>query len=276
MLLDKKYFATNNLTAAIQSKNLLFKAIATLVSLQLLACSSSSKMANNRGYLVSTAEISENIASFIGQSVTVRNDISETIGERGFILDQDRILSGETVLVIDTSKNTSKFFGDRTPEIIVNGTVERLDLNDLEQNYSLNLDRNLYARYEGKPVILADSLILSPDPEDLTGNPEIYYDTPLAIKGEVDDPTKYGAFELDEEQAFGGEDLLVVAIDKPQLQLQEEQTVIVYGVLRLFVADELERDYNLGWDLSAKENMKAEYDGKPVFIAEKIRVLNNY
>lgn len=273
MLLDKKYFAINNLTAAMGSWNLLVKAIAIITSLQLLACSSSSQVADSRGYLVSTAEISENIDSFIGQSVTVRNDISETIGERGFILDQDRILNGETVLVINTSKNISKFFGDRTPEILVNGTVERFNLNDIEQKFSLSLDRNLYARYEGKPAIFANSLILSPDPEDLTGNPEVYYDKPLAIKGEVDDVKQYGAFELDEEQAFGGEDLLVVQTDRSRIQLQEEQTVIAYGVLRLFVAEELERDYNLGWDLSAKEEMKAEYDRKPVFVAEKIRVL---
>ena len=269
MPLDKK-FPLNNLTAAIRG-NLWLKAIALITSLQLLACSSSSKVANSQKYLVSTAEISENIDSFIGESVTVRNDVVETIGDRGFILDQDRILNGETVLVIDTSKNSSKFFGDRTPEILVNGTVERLNLNDIEQKYSLNLDRNLYARYEGKPAIFADSLILSPDPEDLTGNPEVYYDRPLAIKGEVDDVKQYGVFELDEEQAFGGEDLLIVQTDS-QLQLQEEQTVIIYGVLRLFIVDELDRDYNLGWDLSVKEEMKAQYDRKPVFVAEKIRV----
>ena len=269
MPLDKK-FALDNLTVAIR-KNLWLKAIAFITSLQLLACSSSSKVANSQKYLVSIAEISENIDSFIGESVTVRNDVVETIGDRGFILDQDRILNGETVLAIDTSKNSSKFFGDRTPEILVNGTVERLNLNDIEQKYSLNLDRNLYARYEGKPAIFADSLILSPDPEDLTGNPEVYYDRPLAIKGEVDDVKQYGVFELDEEQAFGGEDLLIVQTDS-QLQLQEEQTVIVYGVLRLFIVDELDRDYNLGWDLSAKENMKAQYNRKPVFVAEKIRV----
>ena len=51
-------------------------------------------------------------------------------------------------------------------------------------------------------------MILSPDPEDLTRNSEIYYGKHLAIKGEIEDIKSYGVFELDEEQVFGGEDLL--------------------------------------------------------------------
>ena len=223
-----------------------------------------------RGYLVSTAEIVENVDSFVGQSVSVRNDIIETIATNGFILDQDSVLNGEAILVIDPSQTSVSVSNTDTPEVIVSGTVEKLNLARLGQKYNLNLDRDLYSQYEGKPAIVATSVILSPDPEDLTKQPELYYDRPLAIQGEVDDVESYGVFEIDEEAAFGGEDLIVLQ-QKP-IKLEEEQNVIIYGVLRPFIVEELNRDYNFNWDLATQKQLKAEYDRKPVFVAEKIRL----
>ena len=221
-----------------------------------------------RGYLVSTAEIAENIDSYVGQSVSVRNDIVETVGTNGFILDHDSVLNGETVLVIDPSQSSVSVSNTDTPEVIVSGTVEKLNLARLAQN-NLNLDRDLYSQYEGKSAIVATSVILSPDPEDLTKQPELYYNRPLAIQGEIDEIKDYGVFEIDEEAAFGGEDLIVVQ-PKP-IELKEEQNVIIYGVLRPFIAEELKRDYNFDWDLGTQEQLQAQYDRKPVFVAEKIR-----
>ena len=261
MRLDKKYFSFN-------CKRFPLWAIAILA--QLSACSNIRAASN--GYLVSTAEITENIDSFIGKSILVRNDVLEAIDEQGFILDKDRAFSGETILVINISATSSILPEDRTPEVLVGGKVERLNLSSIEQKYSLDLDSSLYAEYEGKPVIIATTLIDSPDPEDPIARPEIYYDKPLAIKGEVEDIKEYGVFELDEERVFGGEDLPVVQI-KSKIQLYDEQTVIVYGVLRLFIAEEFERDYNLGWDSVILAQMEAEYNHKPVLVTKEIQLL---
>ena len=95
----------------------------------------------------------------------------------------------------------------------------------------------------------------------------------MAIEGEVDDVESYGMFELDEEAAFGGEDLLVIQVEP--IELQEEQMVIIYGVLRPFIAEEFERDYDLVWDLATQKQVEAEYDGKPVFVAEKVQLLRS-
>ena len=232
-------------------------------------CVDTSK-AIERGYLVSTVEIVENTDSFIGQSVAVRNDIVETIGKDGFILDQDSVLNGETILVIDPSQTLITVPNTETPEVIVSGTVEKLNLSQFAQKHNLNLDSNLYSQYEGKPAIVATSVILSPDPHDLTKQPELYYDRPLAIQGEVDEIGDFGVFELDEEAAFGGEDLIVVS--QQPIELKEEQNVIIYGVLRPFVAEELKRDYDLDWDLETQQQLEAKYEQKPVFVAEKIRL----
>ena len=245
----------------------LFGAIAMTMAVS-GGCVNTSK-AIERGYLISTAEIAENVDSFVGQSVSVRNDIIETIGTNGFILDQDSVLNGETILVIDPSQTSVSVANTDTPEVVVSGTVEKLNLTQLAQN-NLNLDPDLYSQYEGKAAIVATSVILSPDPEDLTKQPELYYDRPLAIQGEVDDIEDYGLFEIDEEAAFGGEDLIVVQ-QKP-IELEEEQNVIIYGVLRPFIAEELKRDYDLDWDLATQKQLSAEYNRKPVFVAERIEL----
>lgn len=237
------------------------------------ACADSSPPAVNKSGLVDVAEITQNIESYIGQTVLVRNDVIQTIGERGSILDKDRAFSGETIIVIDTSKVPLKLAEENTPEVLVKGKVKRLTLADIQQQYNITLDSNIYSKYENQPAIVADSLILSPDPEDLTKNPEAYYNKPLAIAGELEDLKSYGVFELDEEQAFGGEDLIVVQ-PKPRIKLNKEQMAIVYGKLRPFIAVELERDYDLGWDLLVRQEIEAEYSQKPVLVADKIQLVN--
>ena len=251
---------------------IIVKAIAMVAAIQLSGCADNSPPPDNQNYLTSTAEITENINFFLGKSVAVRNDVVETIGDRGLVLDRDRILSNEILLIIDTSETPFSFSGDRTPEIVVRGTVDRLNFNRLQQEFNLNLDRRLYAQYEGKPAIIATSTILSPDPEDLSDRPDLYYDLPLAVTGEVEDiDRQHNLFELDEEKAFGGEDLLV--LHTKSVELNEEQNVILYGALCFFVAEELERDYNLGWDLPTQKELEAKYSQKPVFVAEQIQIL---
>ena len=239
---------------------------------QLSACLSTLETKKGSSYLVATGEITENVDRFIDKSILVRNDMTQRVGTRGLILDNDRLFDGEAILVIDISKTTWEIIGDKTPEILVDGKVERLNMERVKQKYKIELEPDAYARYEGKPVIIANSIIPSPDPEDLTANPEIYYGKSLAIKGEVDDVKDYGIFEIDEEKVFGGEDLLVLQPES-EIQLIEEQTAIVYGVLRQFIIEDLERDYNLGWNSLTKAQIEAKYANKPVLVTNKIQLL---
>lgn len=257
-------------SAIITPKFVLLAIASTLIFLS--ACSSNSSVAIDLNGLVDVADITQNAESYLGKTVLVRNDVIEAIGEKGLVLDKDRAFSGEPILVINISPMPSIFFNDKTPEVLVSGIVEQLNLTAIEQQYGLKLDRDLYNPYETKPVIIAQSLILSPDPEDLTNNPELYYGKSLAIEGELEDLKPYGIFELDEEQVFGGEDLLVVQ-PNPRIELNEEKNALVYGRLRPFIVIELERDYDLGWDLSIEKQIEAEYTQKAIFVAEKIQIL---
>jgi hypothetical protein len=220
----------------------------------------------------SVAEITNNFNSFRGKTVSVRNDIQELLGEAAFILDKDRLFDGETILVIDVSQTLLTLPNGEGTEVWVKGRVVQFVLTEIEQEHGLDLDPNLYAKYEGKPAIIAQSVILSPDPNDITRNPEAYYHKLLAVEGEVEDINSSGIFELDEEQLFGGKDLLVVKA-KPEIEIQDEQTVLVTGILRPFIAAEFERDYNLNWDLSLQQQIEAEYFEQPALVAEKVALV---
>lgn len=245
--------------------------IALAASVLLSACRdiSNTSTEEDMSQQASVAEITKNFNRFRGQTVSVRNGIQELLGEAAFILNKDRIFEGEPILVIDVSQTLLTLPNGERTEVWVKGRVVRFVLTDIEQEQDLDLDPHLYAKYEGKPAIIAQSVILSPDPGDITRNPEAYYHKLLAVEGEVEDVESSGIFELDEEQLFGGEDLLVVKA-KPEIEIQEEQTVLVTGILRPFVAAEFERDYSLNWDLSLQQQIEAEYFEKPALVAEKV------
>lgn len=75
---------------------------------------------------------------------------------------------------------------------------------------------------------------------------------------------------MDEDKLFGGQDLLVIRAGTPKRTVNEGEKVAVTGVLRPFVVAELERDYDLNWDLTLQRTLEAEYKNKPVFIANEV------
>lgn len=250
-------------------------AIAALVSFWLSACLNAPQTPTQENLsLLSVAEIAKNYDSLKGKIVSVRNDVRELLEDRIFTLDKDQILGGETVLVFDTSPKPLHLPQGEGTEVWVRGKVADFSLADLQREYDLDLDPNLYKKYENKPAIAASSIMLSPDPGDITPNAEIYYNKRLAVKGEVEDIQTSGIFELDEEQLVGGEDLLVINT-KSKTKVQNEQTVLVIGTLRPFISAEFERDYDLEWDLSLKQQLEAEYEKKPALVADQIDIVKS-
>ncbi len=218
---------------------------------------------------VTTEEVSEGAEGLIGQTVSVRAEVEETLDDTSFLLEDDQLFGGEDILVINASGEPFVLVEGDDTEVQVTGEVQQLVTADFETEYGLDLDPELYADYEDRPVIVAQSIALSPDPGDLTTNPEAYYNQRIAVAGEVEDKLSPTTFTLDEEQLFGSEDLLVIAQGMtPETQDGEEVTVT--GVLRPYVQTEFETEYDLDWDLSVQEQIEAEYTEKPVFVADSV------
>lgn len=220
------------------------------------------------------AEASSDLAQRIGQRVTVRNDIETWVGAIAFVLDDDQILGGQPPLVIHASGQPFDVPRQNDIEVQVSGTVERFVRADIAQRYGLDLPQEDYGAYEGQLAILAESVVLSPDPGDLTQQPDAYYGKRLAIAGEVEDVIAPNVFQLDEEQLFGAEDLLVIVINPeiPDVTTEEETEVTVTGILRPFQLAEFQRDYSLDWDRSLQRKIEAEYANKPVLVGQEVYV----
>jgi hypothetical protein len=218
---------------------------------------------------VTTEEISDGAEGLIGETVSVRAEVEEVVDDTSFLIEDDQFFGGEDILVINASGEPFVLVEGDDTDVQVTGEVQQLVIADFETEYGLNLDPTLYADYEDRPVVVAQSIALSPDPGDITSNPDLYYNQRIAIAGEIEDKLDGNTFTLDEEELFGGEDLLVIS-NMPSPQAQDGEKVVVTGVLRPYVKADFETDYDLTWDLNVQEQVEAEYTEKPVFVADEV------
>jgi len=218
---------------------------------------------------VTSEELTDGAEEAIGEVVSIRSEVGETVDEVSFLLEDDQLFGGEDILVINASEEPFVLPEDSETPIQVTGEVQQLVIAEFEQAYGVVLESELYAEYEERPVVVAQSIALSPDPGELTSNPEQYYNQRIAIAGEIENKFSPTTFSIDEEQLFDGDDLLVIS-DAGAGQAQDGEKVTVTGVLRPYVKAEFEADYDLDWDLSVQEQIEAEYTDKPVFLADEV------
>lgn len=213
---------------------------------------------------VTAEEVAEQTEAVEGQTVTIRSEVQQKVGESSFTLDNE----GEDILIVNVSNQLFLLPTDDELEVQVTGKVATFVLADIEREFGLDLEPEVYAEFEAKPVLLAESLALAPDPGEVTQRPERFYDLAIAVEGEVEDVIDANTLTLDEEQLFGASDLLVIGT--PAVDSLKGQRVTVTGKLRKFIVTEFEQDYDLTWDLAIKNKLEAEYSEKPVFVAEAL------
>ncbi|MGV2829923.1 hypothetical protein [Myxosarcina sp. GI1(2024)] len=215
-------------------------------------------------------DIEENPTDALGERVTVRGQVEEEV-EPGttFTLDAEGFLEGEEVLVVNLSGEMLPEMPDEELELQVTGEVGSFVYADVNSLYDLDLDPDLYVDYEGRPVIFADAITLSPGIGDISERPENFYGKEVAVVGEVGEMWNTNTFVLNEEQLIGGEEVLVLNLSGEQIPA-EEREVVVTGMVRPFVAAELERDYDLDWDLDVQQELEAEYSQRPVIVVDSI------
>lgn len=218
---------------------------------------------------VTTSELTDDLDTYLGETVTIREEAQEVVGESAFLLDEDELFGGEEVLVINASGEGIFLVEGDSTEVQVTGEVRELITADVEREYDLDLDEELYTEYEQRPVIIAQSLALAPDPEDLTSEPELYYNRRIVVEGEVEEFWTSEIMSVDGEALFADDDLLVIN-PNANLDFTEDEEVVITGVLRPFVVSEIDRDYDLTWDLDFQQELEAEYTENPVFIADEV------
>jgi hemin uptake protein HemP len=218
---------------------------------------------------VTTEDLSENLDAYLGQTVSVREEVEELVGDYAFMLDDDQLFGGEEILIINASGQPVNLVEGDDTDVQVTGEVRELILADLEQDYGFDLDDELFVDYEDQPVIVAQSIALAPDPGDITDNPENYYYQRLAVNGDVGMVVSENTVTLESEELFGGEDLLAIS-PEDTISLNEDEEVVMTGVLRPFITSEIEQEYDLTWDLDLQEKLEAEYQDRPILIVDSV------
>ncbi|EAZ91523.1 hypothetical protein [Crocosphaera chwakensis] len=207
----------------------------------------------------------------VGQEVTIRAPVKEEISDQAFVVQAE---DGTDVLVINSPGQPATLPGDDTP-IQVTGEVVEFVIADVEVDYGLELDNDLFVDYETEPAIVAESIALAPTPEQLAeGDAQPFYDQVIAVEGDVGSILSSNTFALYEEGWIDDRGLLVIGVDRAldaeNTALQEGETVTVTGRLRDFDLAVLEQEYNLGLDEEEAAEFEARYTDRPVIVAEEV------
>lgn len=230
------------------------------------------------GENVTTEDVIERTDEVLGQEVTIRNEVGQQIDDFAFTMIDDEVFGGEEVLVINASGEPTLL-----PEDIplqVTGEVVQFVIADVEAEYGLDLDDELYVDYEEQSAIIAEAIALSPTAETVLEEPDLFYTAEtIAVQGDVENIYSPYAFVLHDEEVVDDDGLLVISVTpEPILESDAAGTedyteVVVTGEVRPFVIADIERDYDYDWsdfDQATLEEIEAEFANKPVVIAQQI------
>ena len=216
---------------------------------------------------VTTEEVADKTNALLGKTVTVRSEVEKKVGANSFTIGDDKLFGSEKILVINASGASTVLPDDI--KLQVTGKVAKLVVADVEREFKLNLEPEVEVEYKDKPVIIAQSIALAPEPGEVTKNPSAFYNKTIAVKAEVEDIISPTSFTLDEDKLTSTQDLLVLNTT-PSQTIKDGQEVVVTGVLRPFVVADIERDYDLNWDLTLQRKLEAEYSQKPALVTKSV------
>lgn len=222
---------------------------------------------------VTIEKITGNIEEYEGQMVTVRSEVEEELGESGFVLQTDDFFGGEPFLLLNASAEPVIRPND---EIAVQGTgtVREFILADIERDYGIDLEDELYVDYENVPAVIAESVALAPTPEELAENPSAFYDQVIAIKAEVGEMFSSSTMTIYEEGWIDDIGLIVVGVnrdlDAEDSALQSGEMVVITGMARPLDINLLEQDPELGWDSDEISEFESRYTDRPMIFADGV------
>jgi hypothetical protein len=226
----------------------------------------------NPSFGITTEEdVVEETQEVAGKEVTVRSLIREKLGDSGFVIEAK---AGEPIVVINAT-GASLEIPDESIPIQATGIVRQMSVAEIESQYNLDLDENLYADYENEPVLVAQSLALAPTPEVLAEFPAEYFEGTVAVEGRLkaidgETPNAFALYDDDWADRWG---VLVIAVEEDLKEqgtpIETEENVTVTGVTRQF-SPELLAESGIEWDAERIQEFEERYTNRPVIVAEAV------
>lgn len=119
------------------------------------------------GAVIEPGAIVANPNNYIGQTVTIAGEVEEVFGPRVFTLDEETIAGNTDLLVLSPQRpelNLEAIDNNWLNDgVRVTGTVRAMVVADVEREIGWDLDRNLEVEYNGRPVVIAQSIARTAD-----------------------------------------------------------------------------------------------------------------
>ncbi|MEQ9033181.1 MAG: hypothetical protein RLP44_30970 [Aggregatilineales bacterium] len=242
------------------------------------------------GDMFSLSAINDDPETFLGQTLTVQNDIVEALAPRIFVMEDDELLSADRLLVVYDTDSIDDFdvvqIANNDLEAVVTGTIEQFVLGDIYERFNPDLDLDLFQQtfddYDGEVVLIASSVdivdmvveedIEETDLRDILENPVALMDQEVVIQEQLVEYVSANIYRIEDKDFFNPADILVIYpgdnmvndISVEELDDQDPE-VLVTGVVRDFDLIALEDEFNVDFDNETYEG----YEG-PVIIASSI------
>lgn len=117
-------------------------------------------------------ELTSNPEQYYGKPLAVTGEVDEVQGVNAFTLDEDQLIGGQELLVIQGTPATAPQRPIEDGEkVAVTGVLRPFVVADLEREYEFNWDtgvqQQLEAEYRDKPVLIAENIYPSAIPDSI-------------------------------------------------------------------------------------------------------------
>jgi hypothetical protein len=245
---------------------------------------------------VRVSDILDDPGAFIGRWVDVRGDLDDVISPRVFTFEEESrlanlwgLFSREMLVVsplpLDQVPGLQEvrqrhLFADST--IRIRGVVQRFDLTQLQQQFGVIFDQQLFGPFQGQPTLIATEMNLgqgffaiTPGGRlDTTGltplsqilrQPQAFANATVVVGGTVQNITGRQTFTII-QPGLGQEVLVISRTAGPVRDIRPGLIVQLTGTVRQFNVPLLERELGI---ILADQQLN-RFAGQPVLIAERI------
>lgn len=214
---------------------------------------------------VTSEDVSQNPEELIGQTVTIRGEVNDRLTTNVVELASEGFFNGEEILVVLPEEFALPPEDDIADNIQITGEVRQFTAEEAQQ-LNLTIPETDYSNYEGNPMIVAETAALSPSPDELSDNPDAFYNQTIALEGDIEElgPNTYRLTG----EGLGGGDILVLSSQPLQENPEELESVVVTGEASPFDAAALQQEY--GWDAELQQQIEQDFADRPVIVANEI------
>ncbi len=255
---------------------------------------------------VSVADVTDNPDELYGKQITLSGLVTEVVGPNAVAIGGDEFIGGEPVLILGAKKlpqiveglpEGEPFEVQQQDLVQATGTLREFNVSEVENDIGYELDDNLFSDWEGEPVLVADSFVLSPQQDETTtqqgidvglpiivDEPEEFYGQNVTVSGAVAQIIDPNSFVIVDQQAAQDEELfdadsgtlaeqgvLVTTSGGTGPNLTERMTVQVTGTLQQFDAATFEQELGIGFE--ENNEFYSAFAGGPAIVASQIQQL---